>query len=155
MLVFVVVIAIMKDVPDIEGDQQCDVPTFGPASGVDGTLQLCRWTPHARVRRFGVTSIVASNSLSPLIVLATRTSLVVAAIWITGVKVDSKNAKSVYSYYMMLWRLYYLEFLAIPDRRCTAARPLAPGRLTLYTTHHVVQYVHWFVRARVDHLVHR
>lgn len=113
MFVFVIVIAIMKDVPDIEGDKQCEVPTLAQRLGVGATLQLCRWILTVACVGFGVISLLASNALSPLFVFVTHAP-VVAAIWIMGRKVDIQNSKSVYDYYMMLWKLYYLEFLAFP-----------------------------------------
>jgi homogentisate phytyltransferase / homogentisate geranylgeranyltransferase len=113
MFVFVIVIAIMKDVPDIEGDKQNDVPTLAGRLGVDATLRLCRWILTFACVGFGAVSLAVSSSLNPLIVFATHVP-VVAALWILGRKVDSTNMKSVYAYYMKLWKLYYIEFLAFP-----------------------------------------
>jgi homogentisate phytyltransferase/homogentisate geranylgeranyltransferase len=113
MFMFVIVIAIMKDVPDIEGDRQHEVPTLAQRLGVDATLQLCRWILTFACVGFGAISLTASSTLSPLFVVATHVP-VVAAIWIMGRRVDVKSAKSVYKYYMTLWKLYYIEFLAFP-----------------------------------------
>lgn len=113
MFVFVIVIAIMKDVPDIEGDSQCEVPTLARRLGVSRTLLLCRWILTLACLGFGVISLAASNALSPIFVLATHVP-VVAAIWIIGRKVDIENMQSVTRYYMTLWKLYYIEFLAFP-----------------------------------------
>ena len=113
MFVFVIVIAVMKDVPDIEGDRQGGIPTLARRLGAAGTLRLCRWILSVACLGFGVISLVASDALSPVIVFTTHVP-VVAAIWIMGRKVDSKNAESIYKYYMSLWKLYYLEFIAFP-----------------------------------------
>jgi homogentisate phytyltransferase/homogentisate geranylgeranyltransferase len=121
MFVFVIVIAIMKDVPDIEGDTHCEVPTLARRLGVDKTLLLCRWILTCACVGFGAISLAASSSLSPLFVLATHVP-VVAAIWILGRRVDGKNMTSVYRYYMTLWKLYYIEFLAFPLAVAIAAR---------------------------------
>lgn len=113
MFVFVVVIAVMKDVPDIEGDRLGEIPTLARRLGAARTLQLCRWILTVACLGFGVISLVASNALSPAIVFTTHIP-VVTAIWIMGRKVDSKDADSIYKYYMNLWKLYYLEFVAFP-----------------------------------------
>jgi homogentisate phytyltransferase/homogentisate geranylgeranyltransferase len=113
MFVFVIVIAIMKDVPDIEGDKRCEVPTLARRLGVDATLQLCRWILTFACVGFAAISLAPSSSLNPLFVLVTHVPIV-AAIWIMGRKVNGKNAESVYRYYMTLWKLYYFEFLAFP-----------------------------------------
>ncbi len=113
MFVFVIVIAIMKDVPDIEGDRMHRVPTLARRLGVEATLQLCRWILTFACVGFGIVSLLASDALNPLVVVATHVP-VIAAIWVLGRKVDSRNVQSVYRYYMMLWKLYYLEFLAFP-----------------------------------------
>lgn len=113
MFVFVIVIAVMKDVPDIEGDRQGKIPTLARRLGAAGTLRLCRWILTVACLGFGVISLAASSALSPAIVLTTHIP-VVSAIWIMGRKVDTKNAESIYKYYMSLWKLYYLEFLAFP-----------------------------------------
>lgn len=113
MFVFVIVISIMKDVPDMEGDAQCQVPTFARRLGVLRTLQLCRWLLTLGCVGFGVVSLVASASLNPWFVVGTH-ALVVAAIWIQGRKVDAADSRGIYRYYMALWKLYYIEFLAFP-----------------------------------------
>ncbi len=113
MFVFVIVIAIMKDVPDIEGDRQHEVATFAQRLGVDATLRLCRWILTFACVGFAAVSLLVSHSLSPVFVFVTHLP-VIALLWFLGRKVDSKDAKSVYSYYMILWKLYYVEFLAFP-----------------------------------------
>ena len=121
MFLFVVVIAIMKDVPDIDGDRQHHVPTLARRLGVDATLQLCRWILTCACVGFGAISLYARDSLSPGFVLATHVP-VVAAVWWLGRRVDSANTQSVYRYYMALWKLYYVEFLAFPVAVALSAR---------------------------------
>ena len=113
MFVFVTVIAIMKDVPDIEGDRLCEVPTLAQRLGVETTLQLCRWILTVACLAFGAVALLASSTLAALFVWAAHVP-VIALLWLLGRKVDSKKPESVYRYYMTLWKLYYLEFLSFP-----------------------------------------
>lgn len=122
--VFGVVIALMKDVPDVKGDELANVRTFSVRLGQKRVFGLMhrllsmlffgvgasflRWTKVAglsqgiRVGRgiVGISSILAGLSVQR-----------------EAGPVDPEDPKEVYGFYMHLWKLFYLSYLALPLAR--------------------------------------
>lgn len=113
MLAFVVVIAIMKDVPDIDGDRQNRIATLVLRLGAARTMLLCRVLLTASylvaigAGLSGVRGVHAG-------LLATTHAAALATVWLVGARVDNDDKSSVYRYYMFIWRLFYFEFFAFP-----------------------------------------
>lgn len=110
---FGVVIAVMKDIPDADGDRRNSISTFVLTLGPQRTLMVCRAilaSFYAGVIVVGVVGVPGVNGW----VLATTHALALAAMWSTGSGVDAHDNSAVRRYYMMIWKLFYFEFLAFP-----------------------------------------
>jgi homogentisate phytyltransferase/homogentisate geranylgeranyltransferase len=126
--IFGIVIALMKDVPDIKGDQMSNIRTF--------TVRIGQKRIFHAMRRllFGLlisTSIgfawgscisAAAHTKNYWLVLS-RGALSGIAMWAAissrqkGLKVNAEVGQEVYSYYMSLWNLFYQSYLALPFAR--------------------------------------
>jgi homogentisate phytyltransferase/homogentisate geranylgeranyltransferase len=110
---FGVVIAVMKDIPDADGDRRHSIATFVLTLGPQRTLQLCRLILvvfYTGVIAAGLIGVPGVNGW----VLVVTHALALAAMWFTGSGVDAGDNTAVRRYYMMIWKLFYFEFLAFP-----------------------------------------
>jgi homogentisate phytyltransferase/homogentisate geranylgeranyltransferase len=106
---FGLVIAIYKDLPDDAGDRLHHIETFttrlGPrrALGLGRTvLTLCYALP------IGL-ALVGLPRGDALFLLVSH-SVIVAAFWVACSRVDLGQQRSISSFYMFLWTLFYAEF---------------------------------------------
>jgi homogentisate phytyltransferase / homogentisate geranylgeranyltransferase len=111
MLGFVIVIALMKDVPDIDGDRQHHISTLVIRLGATDTMRLCRV-----VLTFCYMAMIAAALAGmPGVNRALRAgshTLFLVALWARGARVDASRKDDVYGYYMFIWLLFYCEFAA-------------------------------------------
>jgi len=121
--VFGIVIALMKDVPDVKGDEMARVRTFSVRVGqkkvfhtMRRVLSLLFFIYGAGFVKSGIQAAVSGQSL---VRVALGFLSIVAGIsadkQATGV--DPENSKDVYGYYMRIWKLFYLSYLALPFAR--------------------------------------
>lgn len=106
---FGLVIAIYKDIPDGEGDRMYQIETFttrlGPRRALDigrVVLSLCYALPIG----LALVGLPRGDALFLLISHA----LLISAFWTMSMRVDLQQRRSVASFYMFLWGLFYLEF---------------------------------------------
>jgi homogentisate phytyltransferase / homogentisate geranylgeranyltransferase len=132
--IFGLVIALMKDVPDVIGDRRANIFTFsvriGPRRVFDlmkGLLTTLFWSVSATFATMAIVSAAAAaattSSSSPGTVLglvACRTITSVAS-WMAGWSVqrqarnvNPEDSGQVYKYYMHLWKLFYLSYVVLP-----------------------------------------
>lgn len=118
--VFGIVIALMKDVPDHKGDRIFNIRSFtvrlGPKRVFDTMKNLL-------VVLFGVFggSLMKWGTMAPTLGVAARRGLIGLGCWAAGYTVnkeakgvDAEDSGEVYTYYMYLWKLFYLSYLALP-----------------------------------------
>jgi homogentisate phytyltransferase/homogentisate geranylgeranyltransferase len=111
MFCFVVVIALMKDVPDVDGDREHGIATLVLRLGAARTLLLCKVI--LTVAYLGVigAALVGISGLDRR-ALAALHLVALGALWARGARVDATRGEEVYRYYMFVWKLFYFEFLA-------------------------------------------
>lgn len=122
--VFGVVIALMKDVPDVSGDLKSNVRTFSVRLGQEQVFHASRRLLTGLFWAFGV-GFARSAWLAPTwsSLQLGRTLVAVAALFAgTSVRRQSRNVNptdspQVYTYYMHLWKLFYASYLALPWAR--------------------------------------
>jgi homogentisate phytyltransferase/homogentisate geranylgeranyltransferase len=121
--VFGVVIALMKDVPDVLGDESSNVRTFSVRVGQKRIF-------HAMRRLLTGLFVSVAAGFAQAIPAATNSVvatcrgvtavLSLAAAWSVrkeAAPVDPEDPKQVYSYYMHLWKIFYLSYLVLPFAR--------------------------------------
>jgi homogentisate phytyltransferase/homogentisate geranylgeranyltransferase len=121
--VFGIVIALMKDVPDVKGDEVANVRTFSVRVGQVRIFNTMKRLLTVLFFSFGAGFLKEAFSAPSALIAACRSVVgvlsVMAGISVRkeAVVVDRKDSAQVYSYYMHLWKLFYLSYLVLPLAR--------------------------------------
>jgi len=117
---FGIVIALMKDVPDVRGDALMKIQSFSVRIGQQRIFKAAR---RLLAVLFGITSggLMAGACVAPSqLIAACRASIGVAAACMgysvrkKAQDVNPEDSQEVYNYYMYLWKLFYLSYFALP-----------------------------------------
>lgn len=122
--IFGIVIALMKDVPDVLGDLNSNVRTFSVRLGQTRVFHATRRLLCGLFLATGAGFFyLASLALSSHLLFMARILTGIFAIW-AGLSVRTQarpvspeNPQQVYSFYMYLWKLFYLSYLVLPFAR--------------------------------------
>ena len=118
--VFGIVIALMKDVPDAHGDRMFNIRSFTVRVGQKRVFGTMKNLLAALFGGFGG-GLLKWATMAPTGAVAATRGLVGLACWVAGwsvnneaKEVDAEDSGEVYNYYMHLWKLFYLSYLALP-----------------------------------------
>ncbi|KAG4383495.1 hypothetical protein GLYMA_13G097800v4 [Glycine max] len=113
MSFFSVVIALFKDIPDIEGDKVFGIQSFSVRLGQKPVFWTCVILLEIA---YGVALLVgaASPCLWSKIVTGLGHAVLASILWFHAKSVDLKSKASITSFYMFIWKLFYAEYLLIP-----------------------------------------
>eukprot|EP01082_Thalassiosira_pseudonana_P014088 g12098.t1 g12098 contig6:1212761-1214110(+) len=118
--VFGIVIALMKDVPDARGDRIFNIKSFTVRVGQKRVFHAMK---NLLTVLFGVVGggMMKYATMAPTRGASLRRGLVGLGCWIAGWstnqearEVNAEDSGKVYNYYMHLWKLFYLSYLALP-----------------------------------------
>ena len=111
-------IAILKDVPDIEGDRRFRVMTFSVRMGGRRVLQV--GLAALAVAYLGMAAIgpLAIDSADPVVLVAGHLAAL-AVLWRFSREADVADHASFTRFYMRVWKLFFLEY-AIVALACLA-----------------------------------
>jgi homogentisate phytyltransferase / homogentisate geranylgeranyltransferase len=124
---FGLVIALMKDVPDVLGDRIANIRTFSVRIGQEKVfqfmtilLQLLFGYVGIQFLSFAYTASATGGGIG-LVISRIITSLA-ASTAAMSVRREAKfvtptDSEQVYSYYMHLWKLFYLSYIVLPFAR--------------------------------------
>jgi len=118
--VFGIVIALVKDVPDVLGDTTHNIRTFSVRVGPERVFKAMRnlmsglfyFTGAVFLRRamlpssFGVSLSRIVTSISAFVFGL--------SVFVQSKHVDPSDSDGVYTYYMHLWKLFYLSYFILP-----------------------------------------
>ncbi|CAM6125868.1 unnamed protein product [Calypogeia fissa] len=113
MSFFSVVIALAKDLPDVEGDRIYGIRSFSVTMGQKAVFWTCVWLIQAA---YAVAMAVGMTSPT-LIAKAAMTvghAGLAAVLWSRAKATDLKSKAAIVSFYMFIWQLFYAEYLIIP-----------------------------------------
>ena len=110
MLGHVTVIALMKDVPDIDGDRRHQIFTLVVRLGAKRTMALCKTILVASYVTVMVVAMVAEVPGINRAALVAGHAVALTALFLRGRSLDVNDKDSIYSYYMFIWKLLYAEF---------------------------------------------
>lgn len=116
MLLYSVVIALFKDLPDIKGDTQAGVRTFSVRHGAKAVYWTCiglLLAAYAGGVLFAATSPVGWTRLP----VALGHMALAGLLWSKSVKVNPDRKQVLAEHYMFIWKLFYAEYLIIPFLR--------------------------------------
>lgn len=109
MFLFVIVIALMKDVPDIEGDRKHNIPTFVANLGPRKVMTLCRCILSVAYTGMIAAALAGLEGVSVPVCVASH-SLALSALWYKAAGCNDESQEESYAYYMFIWKLFYFEF---------------------------------------------
>ncbi|XP_061360431.1 homogentisate phytyltransferase 1, chloroplastic-like [Gastrolobium bilobum] len=113
MSFFSVVIALFKDIPDIEGDKKFGIQSFSVRLGQKRVFWIC---VSLLEMAYGVALLV--GAASPCLWSKTATGLghaiLASVLWYQAKSVDLKSKAAITSFYMFIWKLFYAEYFLIP-----------------------------------------
>ena len=116
--VFGVVIALMKDVPDVVGDRTLNIRTFSVRLGQKRVFGAMRNLLSGLFGACGVWFVGRAGVTTPVgvarLVTGVAAGLFGWSVYRESVGVDPTDPAQVYGYYMHLWKLFYLSYVVLP-----------------------------------------
>jgi len=116
MLLYSVVIALFKDLPDIKGDTQAGVRTFSVRHGAPAIYWTCIGLLMAAYAGGVVFAATSPEAWTRLPVALGHVALA-ALLWQKSAKVNPSRKQDLAEHYMLVWKLFYAEYLIIPFLR--------------------------------------
>lgn len=127
--IFGLVIALMKDVPDVQGDKKFNIMSFSVKVGPERMFliswQILFWL--LCLTSGGLLSTILSPAAGVSGVLESVTPLMIGRVAIASIlfsfgmdvykraiEVDAKEPKKVFSFYMYVWNIFYACYLVLP-----------------------------------------
>ncbi|XP_008659042.1 homogentisate phytyltransferase VTE2-1 isoform X1 [Zea mays] len=113
MTFFSVVIALFKDIPDIEGDRIFGIRSFSVRLGQKKVFWIC-----VGLLEMAYSVAILMGATSSCLWSKTATiaghSILAAILWSCARSVDLTSKAAITSFYMFIWKLFYAEYLLIP-----------------------------------------
>ncbi|PKA56909.1 putative homogentisate phytyltransferase 1, chloroplastic [Apostasia shenzhenica] len=113
MSFFSVVIALFKDIPDIEGDRVFGIRSFSVRLGQKRVFWICVYLlqmAYSVAIAVGATSTCLWSKLITVIGHAALGSI----LWTNARAVNLTSKTAITAFYMFIWKLFYAEYLLIP-----------------------------------------
>ncbi|CAL0308269.1 unnamed protein product [Lupinus luteus] len=110
---YFLVIALFKDIPDIEGDKEHGVQSLSVILGQKPVFWIC-----ISLLQMGYGATILAGATSPFLWSKLITGLghgiLALAVWYRSKSVDLKNNDSIQSFYKFIWKIIIVEFFLIP-----------------------------------------
>ncbi|KAH9646906.1 homogentisate geranylgeranyltransferase [Citrus sinensis] len=112
MVIWNAAIAFVKDIPDVEGDKAFGLRTLPIIIGKEKVFSIA---VNMMLMAYGGAVLVGAFSPSVLCKLVTMIghSALAFVLWRQAKTIDLSHNKSVQSFYLFIWKLYYVEFLFV------------------------------------------
>ncbi|MCE3052347.1 hypothetical protein HAX54_052355 [Datura stramonium] len=113
MCIFTAVIALFKDIPDVNGDRNFGIQSFSVSLGQERVFWLCI---SLLVVAYGAAMVMGAttSSLPNRLVTVLGHFLLACFLLFQAQSVDISSQISTTSFYMFIWKLFYAEYLLIP-----------------------------------------
>lgn len=112
VLVFTFAIAILKDIPDMEGDRQYQITTFTIALGKERVFNLARWVLTICYLSMALAGL-GLESVNSTFLVSTHLLLLVL-MWWRSLGLDLQDNTAIAQFYQFVWKLFFLEYLIFP-----------------------------------------
>nr|BCH36133.1 prenyltransferase [Angelica keiskei] len=109
---FGIALALMKDIPDMEGDKAFGIQTFSLMHGKRKVFDICR---SIMLTVYGSAMLIGTLSSSPLNKLITVLGhgALGCILWTRSQSLNLDDVPAVESFYMFSWKLFYAEYLLV------------------------------------------
>ena len=114
MLLFSVVIALFKDLPDIAGDEGAGVRTLSVALGPRFVFRTCLVLLGAAYAAAMVVGLLCTTHWWSAYVTVASHAILGSRLFQLSADVDVGSSKSLYELYMFIWKLFYAEYALLP-----------------------------------------
>ena len=114
MLLFSVVIALFKDLPDIAGDEGAGVRTLSVALGPRFVFRTCLVLLGAAYAAAMVVGLLCTTHWWSAYVTVASHAILGSRLFQLSADVDLGSSKSLYELYMFIWKLFYAEYALLP-----------------------------------------
>ncbi|WCJ30363.1 Homogentisate geranylgeranyltransferase chloroplastic [Euphorbia peplus] len=114
MCFFATVIALFKDIPDVDGDRDFGIESFSVSLGQERVFWLC---VNMLFLAYGAAVVIGASSLTFLpnkLITVLGHSTLALILWVQAQSVDVTSKSSITSFYMFIWKLFYAEYFLIP-----------------------------------------
>jgi homogentisate phytyltransferase / homogentisate geranylgeranyltransferase len=105
-------IAVLKDVPDIEGDRRFGIATFSVRVGPRPVLAVGVGALTAAGVGMAVAGPLLLDGAEPLVLIAGHV-LGIAALWRWAVKLDPSDPVAFAGFYQRVWQLFFCEYVIV------------------------------------------
>ncbi|XP_042433123.1 probable homogentisate phytyltransferase 1, chloroplastic isoform X1 [Zingiber officinale] len=113
MCLFSAVIALFKDIPDVEGDRDFGIQSFSIHLGQEKVFWLCIKLLFAAYSTAILIGLSSSNKYQGTVTVFGH-GFLASVLWFRAQSTDSKNKESITTFYMFIWKLFYAEYFLIP-----------------------------------------
>ncbi|XP_016901965.1 homogentisate phytyltransferase 1, chloroplastic isoform X3 [Cucumis melo] len=113
MSFFSIVIALFKDIPDIDGDKIFGIRSFTVRLGQERVFWSCISLLEVAYTAAVLVGVASSSPWSKWLTVLGHVTLG-SILWIRAKSVDLKSKAAITSFYMFIWKLFYAEYLLIP-----------------------------------------
>ncbi len=112
VVVFSLAIAILKDIPDLEGDRQYHITTLTIQLGQQAVFNLARWVLTVCYLGMALAGGWLSEVNSVFLVITHLVAL--GLMWYWSLQVDLQDKSATARFYQFIWKLFFLEYLIFP-----------------------------------------
>lgn len=110
---FSTVIALFKDIPDVEGDQCFGIQSFSVRLGPQRVFWLCVYLLQALYCAAMILGVASPFMWSKFLMISAH-ALLSVILWGRAHSTDLKSKAAITSFYMFVWKLFYVEYLVLP-----------------------------------------
>ncbi|XP_042442014.1 probable homogentisate phytyltransferase 1, chloroplastic isoform X1 [Zingiber officinale] len=113
MTFFSVVIALFKDIPDLEGDRIFGIRSYTVRLGQQRVFWICVYLLQVA---YSVAIMIGATSscLWSKIITILGHAVLALILWSRANSLDLTSKAAITSFYMFIWKLFYAEYLLIP-----------------------------------------
>jgi homogentisate phytyltransferase/homogentisate geranylgeranyltransferase len=104
---------VLKDVPDAEGDRRFQIATFTLTLGAQRAVALAMGALTAAYLAMAIVGPFLLDGVQPVVLSATHLAAL-ALLWRWRGQVDLADRESFTAFYMRVWKLFFLEYVALP-----------------------------------------
>jgi homogentisate phytyltransferase/homogentisate geranylgeranyltransferase len=105
-------IALLKDVPDIEGDRRFGIATFSVRLGPRPVLGAGLFALTAAEVGMAIAGPLALDGANPIVLVAGHL-LALAALWRWALRVDPADPVAFTGFYQRVWQLFFCEYVIV------------------------------------------
>jgi homogentisate phytyltransferase / homogentisate geranylgeranyltransferase len=111
--IFTVVIAIFKDIPDMEGDRKYHIKTLSLYFGKQSVFLLSLVILSLNYAGAIGIGLFFPNLGNPSLLIVPHLGLM-GWLWFRARQVDLESTGAIYDFYQFIWKLFYAEYLVLP-----------------------------------------